>query len=83
MPLQSTALCTGEVTLTNMNPGAQRKALVASRKAASSVLSDAGDDKMVLIAVKAAPDLDVRKVISAEMAEIGMRSVPQKVDSSN
>ena len=34
-----------QAILANMNPVAQQKALVASRKAASSVFTDAGDDK--------------------------------------
>ena len=40
-----------------MNPEAQRRALVDSRKAASLVFADAGDNKMSLIAVKTAPAL--------------------------
>ena len=55
-----------------MNPEAQRRALAASRKAASLVFRDAGDDEMSLIAIKTAPALgDVRKVeYSAEMAAV-------------
>ena len=56
----------------NMNPEAHRRALAASRKAASLVFADAGDNKMSSIAVKTAPALDVRKVeYSAEMATVG------------
>ena len=62
-----------QATLANMNPEAQWRALAASGKAALSVFVDAGDDKMSLIAVKAAPALgDVRKVkYSAGMAVVG------------
>ena len=57
----------------NMNPEAQRRVLVASRKAALSVFTDAGDDEMSSIAVKTAPAIaDVRKVeYSVEMAAVG------------
>ena len=57
----------------NMNPEAQRRALAASRKAASSVFADAGDDEMSLIAVETAQALgDVRKVeYSTEIAAVG------------
>ena len=57
----------------NMNVEAQKRALVASRKAASSVFADVGDDEESLIAAEAAPvQSDVRRVeYSAEMAEIG------------
>ena len=57
----------------NMSPEAQQRALAASWKAASLVFTDAGDDKMSLIAVETAPALgDVRKVeYSAEMAAVG------------
>ena len=52
-----------QAVLANMNLKAQRRAPSASRKAASSVFADAGDDKMSLIAVKTVPALgDVRKV---------------------
>ena len=56
-----------------MNPEAQQRALAASRKAASSVLADAGDDEVDLIAVKTAPTLaGVRKVeYNTEMAAVG------------
>ena len=58
---------------TNMNPEAQQRALVASRQAASSVFTDAGDDEGDSIAMKTAPTLrDVRKVkYSGEMAAVG------------
>ena len=39
----------------NMNAEAQKRALAASRKAASSVIADVGDDEASLIAVQAAP----------------------------
>ena len=57
----------------NMNSKAQRRALAASRKAASLGFTDAGDDEMISIAVETAPALgDVRKVeYSAEMAALG------------
>ena len=57
----------------NMNVEAQKRALVASRKAASSVFADVGDVEESLIAAEAAPvQSDVRRVeYSAEMAEIG------------
>ena len=50
-----------------------KRALAASRKAASSVFTDVGDDEESLIAAEAAPaQSDVRRVeCSAEMAEIG------------
>ena len=61
-----------EAISTNINPEAQRRALVASRKAASSVFADAGDDEGDSIATKTAPTLDVRKVeYSTEMAAVG------------
>ena len=49
------------------------EALAASRKAASSVLADVGDDEESSIAAEAAPAQgDVRRVeYSAEMAEVG------------
>ena len=58
---------------TNMNAEAQKRALAASRKAASSVFTDVGDDEDSSAVAKAAPvQGDVRKVeYSAEMAEIG------------
>ena len=40
---------------TNMNAEVQRRALAASRKAASSVFADVGDDEESSIAAKAAP----------------------------
>ena len=57
----------------NMNPEAQRRALVASMKAALLVFTNAGDNKMSLIVVKTAPALrDVRKVAySAELTAVG------------
>ena len=80
-----------QAILANMNPEAQWRALAASRKAALSVFTDAGDVEMSLIAVKTAPALgDVRKVeYSAEMTVVGfllemeMRGIPQKIDNSN
>ena len=46
-----------------MSAEAQKGALAASRKAASSVFTDIGDDEASLIAVKAAPvPGDVRRV---------------------
>ena len=39
----------------NMNTEAQKRALAASRKAASSVFADVGDDEVSSIAVKTAP----------------------------
>ena len=59
-----------------MNAEAQKRALAASRKAASSVFTDVGDDEVSLIAVQAAPvQGDVRRVeYSAEMAEVGFPS---------
>ena len=39
----------------NMNTEAQRRALAASRKAASSVFTDIGDEEVSLIAVQTAP----------------------------
>ena len=61
-----------QAILAKMNPEAQRRALTASRKAASLVFTDAGDDEMSLIVIKTAPALgDVRKVeYSAEMAAV-------------
>ena len=60
----------------NMNAEAQKRALVASRKAASSVFTDVGDDEASSIAVQAAPIWgDVRRVeYSAEMAGVGFLS---------
>ena len=80
-----------ETIITNMNPEVKRKAVAASRKAASLVFADARDDEMGSIAVKAGLVLNVRKVeYSAEMQmqlvsllEIGMRSVSQKIDNLN
>ena len=62
-----------QAILANMNLEAQQRALVASRKAASSVFADAGDDKASLMTVKTAPaPRDVRKVeYSAEFAVVG------------
>ena len=55
---------------------AQKRALAASRKAASSVFTDVGDDEVSLIAVQAAPvQGDVRRVeYSVEMTEGGFPS---------
>ena len=60
----------------NMNTEAQKKALAASRKAASSVFADVGDDEASPIMTKAAPvQGDVRRVeYSGEMAEVGFSS---------
>ena len=59
-----------------MNAEAQKRALAASRKAASSVFMDVGDDEESLIVAQAAPVWgDVRRVeYSAEMAEVGFPS---------
>ena len=56
-----------------MNAEAQKRALAASRKAASSVFTDVGDDEDSSAVAKAAPARgDARWVeFSAEMAEIG------------
>ena len=53
-----------------MNEEAQKRALAASRKAASLVFTDVGDDEESPIAAEAAPvRSDVRRVeYSAEMA---------------
>ena len=66
-----------------MNPEAQCRALATSRKTASSVFTDAGDDEVNSIAVKTAPTLgDVRKVkYSTEMAAVGF--VPQNRDEEH
>ena len=57
----------------NMNAEAQERALAASRKAASSVFADVGDDEDSSAKVAAAPAIgDVRRVeYNAEMGEIG------------
>ena len=62
-----------QVISANMNPEAQQRALAASRKAASSVCADAGDEEVSLMTVKTAPaPRDVRKVeYSAELAVVG------------
>ena len=59
-----------------MNTEAQKRALAASRKAASSEFTDVGDDEVSSIAVETAPVWgDVRRVeYSAEMAEVGFSS---------
>ena len=59
--------------LCNMNTEAQKRALAASRKAASSVFADVGDNEDSSIAAGAAPAQGhVKRVeYSAEMAEIG------------
>ena len=69
-----------QAILAYMNPEAQWRALAASRKAASSVFADAGDDEMSSIAVETASALgDVRKVeYSAELAAVGF--IPQSRD---
>ena len=56
-----------------MNVEAQKRALSASHKSASSVFADEGDDERSLNMVKAAPvQGDLRRVeYSAEMVEIG------------
>ena len=56
-----------------MNGEAQKRALVASRKAASLVFTDVGDDEDSSAIAEAAPAQgDVRRVeYSAQMAEIG------------
>ena len=56
-----------------MNAEAQKRTLVASSKAASSVFTDVGDDEDSSAVAKEAPAQgDVRRVeYSAEMAEIG------------
>ena len=60
----------------NTNTEAQKRALAASRKAASSVFTAVGDDEASSMAVKTAPVRgDVRRVeYSAEMAEVGFPS---------
>ena len=65
---------------TNMNPEVQQRALAASRKAASSVFTYAGDNEGDSIAVKTAPTLgDVRKAeYNTEMAAVGFS--PQNRD---
>ena len=69
-----------EAISANMNLEAQRRALVASRKATLLVFADAGDNKASLIAVKTAPALgDVKNVeYSGEMAVVGF--TPQNRD---
>ena len=47
--------CDGFRQSANMNTEAQKRALVASRKAASLVFTDVGDDEESLIAAEAAP----------------------------
>ena len=56
-----------------MNAEAQKRALAASRKAASLVFTDVGDDQDSSVAAEAAPAQgEVRRVeYSTEMAEIG------------
>ena len=60
----------------NMNAEAQKRALSASRKAASSVFTDVGDNEVSSIEAQAAPVRgDVRRVeYSVEMAEVGFPS---------
>ena len=69
-----------QVISANMNTEAQRRALAASRKAASSVFTDVGDEEVSLIAVQTAPAQgDVRKVeYSAEMAQSRDEGCPPK-----
>ena len=59
-----------------MNVEAQRRALAASRKVASSVFADVEDDDESSIVAESAPvQSDLRRVeYSAEMAEIGFPS---------
>ena len=53
-----------------MDPESQRKVLAASRKAASSVFVDVGNDETGSIAMETTPD--VRRVeYRAEMAAVG------------
>ena len=68
----------------NMNTEAQKRALAASGKAASSVFTDVGDDEASSIAVHAAPvQHDVRRVeYSVEMAEVGFSSQSRDRGSS-
>ena len=56
-----------------MNTEAQRRALTASRKAASYVFPEVGDEEVSSIAVQTAPTQgDVRKVeYGAKMAVVG------------
>ena len=70
-----------QVISANMNREAQRRALAASREAASSVFTNVGDEEVSLIAAKTAPVEtapvrgDVRRVeYSVEMAEVGFPS---------
>ena len=65
-----------QVISANMNAEAQKRALVASRKAASSVFTDVEDDEESLTAAEAAPvQSDLRRVeYSADMAETGFPS---------
>ena len=55
-----------------MNREAQRRALAASRKAASSIFADVGDEEVSSIAVETAPVRgDARRVeYSVEMTEV-------------
>ena len=59
-----------------MNAEAQKRALAASRKTASSVFTDVGDDEVSSIAVPATPvQGNVRRVeYSMKMAEVGFPS---------
>ena len=74
-PINNFVQCFKEISA-NMDAEAQKRAFAASRKAASSVFADVGDDEASSIAVQAAPDRgDVRRVqYSAEMAEFGFPS---------
>ena len=66
-------LCWFQAISANMNAEAQKRALSALRKAASSVFTDEGDDEESSnVAEAAAVRSDLRKVEdSAEMTEIG------------
>ena len=60
-----------QAILANMHPESQRKALAASRKAASSVFMDVGNNETGSIAVETPIQKDVRRVkYRAEMATV-------------
>ena len=67
-----------------MNTEAPKRALAASRKAASSLFTDVRDDEVSSIAVQAAPvQGDKRRVeYSVEMAEVGFSSQSRDQGSS-
>ena len=80
----------------NINTEAQKRALAVSKKAASSVFTDVGDDEASLITVKIAPvktapvSGDMRRVeYNVEMAEVrflleaGIEAVLQGGDNLN